>query len=209
MEQNKFNELTKSWLNMAENFAIKSELEAHISNNFELGYKIFEYLNPITSRFLTTAFGESIRYYDINLSYAININRLLKSKNLETINSQTSENLKNLIKETFSFGMLTQLYLLDFPTREKYSLVEISKLEKDWIVEAIIADVRMGYYGDRKNPICMNIWELHFQDFVSKLLKEEFNVNIFRMGKFKSYFRNLYLAGALLVMNCDMDTEMV
>lgn len=209
MRQKTFNELTDCWLAIAANFAIKNELKAHIDNKFELSKKIYEYLCPVISRLNETVLGQTDQHYGKNLSYGLNINRLLKSKSIDIVNPQSAENLTELIMETFSFGILTQLYLFHFPTREKYSFVELYKLEKEWIVDAVAADYVMGYYGDKQNPICINILDLQFKEKIRRLLKHEFKINIFRMGSFRSFFRNLYIAGALLAMNCDRATKKV
>jgi hypothetical protein len=134
---------------------------------------------------------------------AMCINRLLGENSLTNLPNDVSQHIQELLKETFYLGVFTHLYLMKFPTREQSENVNFLLLNRKWQIEAITADLEMGYYGDRQNPILMNLWEFHYETKVVHTLKEYFNPSIFKrwwvMGKFKSYFRNLYVSGALLV----------
>lgn len=179
MALNFFNNLTTSWFDIASSLTNEHQLESHIIDKFELSEKIFEHINPLSIKFIETVLGESNKHYDSNINYAFNINRLFKTKKNDNMSSEASKKLKELIKETFLFGSLTQLYLFNFPTREKYANVDINKLGEEWLVDAVVADKTMGYYGDKQNPICMDIWKSHFQNSVRGILKKDFKVNIF------------------------------
>mgnify|MGYP006424154205 CR=1 FL=1 len=206
MDSNNFERLTEEWLSLASKFATKIELESHISNKIGISNRIYNHLESVISRFMETAIGESVNYYEPNLSHAIDIKRLLPKINC-ILNSSERQYVSEIISNTFLYGILTQLYLHHFPTRDKYLGVHSIELENKWIIDAVAADVIMGYYGDKNNPICMNIFELQFKDNVKSFLKGKFKINMFRMGKFHSYFRNLYIAGALLIMDCDLATK--
>ncbi len=96
---------------------------------------------------------------------------------------------------------------MNFPSRDQFRHVGLAGLEQKWEIDAVTADRVMGYYGDRRNPICMNIWTCHFDEQVQPLLRQHLKIGSFGIGKFRSFFRNLYLAGALLVMNCELATK--
>jgi len=53
----------------------------------------------------------------------------------------------------------------------------------------------------------MNLWEYHFDTQVINTLKNHVKMGFFKAGKYKSIFRNIYLAGALLVMYYDLSTK--
>jgi len=210
MGQSGYDELIESLLSITENFVIQSELQNYIDSKSALSKNIYDFLSPVIFPFTETILGQTDQHYGTDLKYGLNVmnvNRLLKSKSLNNIDSQTAQNLRDLLKKTFSIGILTQLYLFHFPTQEKYSVFDLDKLQNEWVVDAVAADGVMGYYGDKQNPTCMNICDSHFRDSIGPLLKQQLGINIFRMGSFRAFFMNLYLAGALLVMNCNLKTK--
>lgn len=198
---------TKLWKSLAEQFAIREELENFIQQKSVLSEAMFKYLEPISSRFLEIVLGNAESCYSPYVSKALCINRLLKSNPLEVLPPEVSEIISDRLRETFYLGMLTQLYLMNFPSRDQFRHVDLAGLEQKWEIDAITADIIMGYYGERSNPICMDIWTCHFSKQVQPLLKQHLRIGRFRIGKFKSFFRNLYIAGALLVMDCERATK--
>ncbi len=141
------------------------------------------------------------------ISEAMCINRLLDGQLLNEIPDEFSISIKKLVKETFYLGVFTQLYLMNFPTRDNFENVNRTQLRRKWQIDAITSDVEMGYYGDPENPILMDLWEYHYYTKVVPKFREKLNPTSFKFGKFKSYFQNLYLSGALLVMYCDLSTK--
>lgn len=139
------------------------------------------------------------------------INRLLGKNDLANLPNNVSQHIQQLLKETFYLGIFTHLYLMKFPTRDQSDNVNFPLLKRKWQIDSITADHEMGYYGDRQNPILINLWEYHYETKVVHTLIKYFNPSIFKrrwvMGKFKSYFRNLYVLGALLVMYYDLATK--
>jgi hypothetical protein len=198
---------TKLWKSLAEQFAIREELENIIQKKSTLAEGMFQYLEPISLQFLDIVLGKAQSHYSPSVSQAMCINRILKSKRLEELPSEVSEIISSRLRETFYLGMLTQLYLMNFPSRDQFRHVDLVGLEHKWEIDAVTADRVMGYYGDQRNPICMNIWTCHFDEQVQPLLRQHLKIGSFGIGKFRSFFRNLYIAGALLVMDCDLATQ--
>jgi len=138
---------------------------------------------------------------------AMCINRLLGKYSLPNLPNDVSQHIRELLKETFYLGVFTHLYLMNFPTREQSENVNFLLLNRKWQIDAIAADYEMGYYGDPKNPMCMELWEYHFDTTVNNALKNHVKIGLFGAGKYKAFFRNIYLAGALLVMDYDLSTK--
>jgi len=209
MKDKTFKEFTDKWLEIAGNFMNKDILQDRIDSKFFLSENIFEFLTPPIQRFIDTSLGRTHTNYGEELSFGYNINRLLKKKSFANLSPNVALNLEELIINQLLFGILTHLYLIDFPTRANYEEVDIIKLENEWIINAIAADNHIGYYGLKENPICMDIYHHHYKNKVRPILKKQIGINMFKIGAFDVYFKHLYLAGALLIMSCDLRTRKV
>lgn len=168
---------------------------------------VFDYIKSICMNFLDIVVGKAESPYAEEVSQGVCINRLLGKKALHLLPSQSSQTISQLLQETFYLGVFTQLYFFTFPTRECYERVNIPELQQKWEIDAIAADSVMGYYGDPKNPMCMELWEYHFETKVLNELKNHVKIGLFGSGKYQAFFRNIYLAGALLVMDFDLSTK--
>ena len=138
---------------------------------------------------------------------ALCINRILKPEDFIPVNPDVKARINELLEETFYLGVFSHLYLWKFETRNISQNVDRAQLFQNWQIDAISADYVMGYYGDPENPVLMNLWEYHYQTYVMLVLESNLNLSPFQEGVFKSYFRNLYIAGALLVMDYDLSTK--
>ncbi|MFQ5687079.1 MAG: hypothetical protein ACE5GV_10500 [Candidatus Scalindua sp.] len=168
---------------------------------------VFDYIRPICINFLDIVVGKVESSYAEEVSQGVCINRLLGKKALHLLPPQSSQIISQLLQETFYLGVFTQLYFFTFPTREFCEKVNIPQLQQKWEIDAIAADSVMGYYGDPKNPMCIELWEYHFATKVNSALKNHVKIGFFGAGKYKAFFRNIYLAGALLVMDYDLSTK--
>ena len=164
---------------------------------------VFDYVKPICINFLDIVVGKTKSSYAEEVSQGVCINRLLGEKALHLLPPQSSQTISRLLQETFYLGVFTQLYFHTFPTREYCGKVNIPQLQQKWEIDAIAADYVMGSYP----RICIELWEYHFETKVNNALKNHVKVGFFGTGKYKAFFKNIYLAGALLVMDYDLSTK--
>jgi len=201
------------WISTTSHYAQASLKHPQSVDEFVIAEKrrtaklVFDYIKPICINFLDIVVGKAESSYAEEVSYGVCINRLLKKTPLNVLPSESSEAISKLLQETFYLGVFTHLYFFTYPTREFYDRVSIPQLEKKWQIDAIAADHVIGYYGGRNNPMCMELWKYHFEKKVNNELKNNIKMGSFRAGKYKAFFRNIYLAGALLVMGYDLSTK--
>lgn len=207
---NNFEKWSAFWMNNAgEELYDPEVLENGITpTKKRISKQVFRFLEPIFNEYeqIVTCNSSNIGIVP-EVSEAMCVNRLLEEKSLTELPSDLSQNIKKLLKETFYLGVFTQLYLMDFPTREHSKNVNLSLLRRKWQIDAIAADAEMGYYGNPDNPILISLWEYHYNSKVVPVFRENFHPSAFKFGKYKSFFRNLYLSGALIIMYYDLSTK--
>ena len=168
---------------------------------------VFNYIKPICINFIDIVVGKTESSYAEEVSQGVCINRLLGKNALHLLPSQSSQTISQLLQETFYLGVFTHLYFFTFPTRELYERVNIPQLQQKWEIDAIAADSVVGYYGDPKDPMCMELWEYHYNTKAITALKKNIKIGFIGAGKYKAFFRNIYIAGALLVTYYDLATK--
>ncbi len=201
------------WISTTSHYAQVSLKQPQSVNEFvtpeknQIANLVFNYIKPICINFLNIVVGTAKSSYAEEVSQGVCINRLLGKKALHLLPQQTSQTISQLLQETFYLGVFTHLYFFTFPTRESCEKVNIQELQQKWEIDAIAADSVMGYYGDPKNPMCIKLWEHHFNTNVINTLKKNIKIGFLGAGKYKAFFRNIYIAGALLVMYYDLSTK--
>ena len=210
MNDSNFEKWSSFWMNNAGKEIYDPELLVNgiTPAKKRIAKQVFSFLEPICKEYeqIVTC-NSSIVGVVPEVRESMCINRLLGEKSLTELPSDLSHTIQELLKETFYLGIFTQLYLMNFPTREQSENVNLSLLTRKWQIDAIAADYEMGYYGDPDNPILMALWEYHYRTEVVPIFKENFRPSAFKFGKYKSFFRNLYISGALLVMYYDLSTK--
>lgn len=213
LNSHEFETWSQFWISTTSHYAQSSLKQPQPVNQFVISDKkrianiVFDYIKPICINFLNIVVGKAESSYAEEVSQGLCINRLLGKNALHLLPPQSSQAISQLLQETFYLGVFTQLYFFTFPTREFCEKINISQLQQKWEIDAIAADSVMGYYGDPKNPMCMELWEYHFKTKVINTLKNHIKLGFFGTGKYKAFFRNIYLAGALLVMDYDLSTK--
>jgi hypothetical protein len=201
------------WISTTTHYAQESLVQPQSVNQFITPEKnrvanlVFEHIKPICIYFLNIVVGKTQSSHSPEVSQGVCINRLLGKTPLHLLPQDSSQTISQLLQETLYLGVFTHLYFFTFPTRELYGKVDIHQLQQTWEIEAIAADYVMGYYGDPKNPMCMELWEYHFNKRVINTLKKHVKIGFFGEGKYKAFLKNLYLGGALLVMHYDLATK--
>jgi len=171
--------------------------------------EIYNYLSMLCSHFLKVVIDEAEPHsLHPSIKEAVCINRLLGKNSLETLSTGVAQILKQQLYDNFYFGLLGHLYLYDYPSRDKYYLVDINLLEREWERETIVANLGLRGYTDAM-PLIKVIYEYNFANDYRPFLKSNIGVGMFRMGRYKSFYRNINFAGALLVLMCDLTTNKV
>ena len=213
LNSHEFETWSQFWISTTSHYSQESLKQPQSVNQFVTSKKkrianlVFDYLKPVCINFLNIVVGRAESSYAKEVSQGVCINRLLGEKTLHLLPPQSPQIISQLLQETFYLGVFTHLYFFTFPTRELCEKVNIPQLQQKWEIDAISADSVMGYYGDPKNPICIELWEYHFNSKVINTLKSHIKIGFFGAGKYKAFFKNTYIAGALLIMNYDLSTK--
>ena len=213
LNSHEFEKWSQFWISTASNYAQEKLKQPQSVNQLVTSEKkqianlVFDYLKPVCINFLNIVVGSAESSYAKEVSEGVCINRLLGEKAIHLLPPESSQSISQLLQETFYLGVFTHLYFFTFPTRELCENVNIPQLQQKWEIDAIAADSVMGYYGDPKNPMCVELWEFHFNSKGFNTLKSLVKIGFFGGGKYKAFFKNIYIAGALLIMNYDLSTK--
>ena len=206
--QEDFAHWSKLWKSFASKIINPDSLSRILTTDKEREVKlVYENIKPICKEFINIVIGNCESRYLPEVTIAVCYNRLLKGEKINNLHEEQRELIIKLLQEAFYLGIFSQLYCFHFPTRELVEKVDINRLQESWEIDAIEPTTVMGYYGDPKNPILMDIWKYHFETEVSNVIKQQFNIGFFAMGKHRQFFKSLYIAGALLVMSHDLATK--
>lgn len=206
--QEDFAHWSKLWKSFASKIITPDSFSRILATDKEREVKlVYENIKPICKEFINIVIGDCESRYFPEVTIAVCYNRFLKRKKIINLHEEQRELIIKLLQEAFYLGIFSHLYCCHFPTREFVEKVDINRLQESWEIDTIEPTTVMGYYGDPKNPILMDIWKYHFETEVSNVIKQQFNIGFFAMGKHRQFFRSLYIAGALLVMSFDLATK--
>jgi hypothetical protein len=65
----------------------------------------------------------------------------------------------------------------------------------------------MNEYSEAANNLPARIFDWYFDEHARSILRESFGLGFWRLGKARSFFKNLYFAGARLGMQFDLATR--
>lgn len=210
MGYDNFEKWSKIWMtNAGKGIFNPNDLDKGITTDKKkVAQRVFYFLSPIFTDYIDIVICKpSASGVVPEVREAMCINRLMNKNDLNNVQNDVSIHIQELLKETFYLGVFTHLYLMYFPTREQSYNVNLILLKEKWQIDAITADYEMGYYGDPNNPVLMDLWESYYETNLVPTLEKNLTPSAFQMGKFKAYFRNLYISGALLVMYYDLSTK--
>lgn len=206
--QEDFTHWSKFWKSIASKIITPDSLNRILTPEKEKEVKlVYEYIKPICKEFINIVIGNGESRFFPEVTIAVCYNRLLKGKKISNMQEEQREIIIKLLQESFYLGIFSHLYCCHFPTRKLVEQVDIARLQEPWELDAIEPTTVMGYYGNPKNPILMDIWKYHFENEVSNVIKQQLNIGIFSMGKHRQFYKSLYIAGALLVMDFDFATK--
>jgi hypothetical protein len=134
--------------------------------------------------------------------------RFLGKSSIDELPNQVSEKLSNAIDIIFFSGLKFHLFWATFPTRKEYKNVHAENLKSQWLLEAILSDQTMkNFYTGEGGAMSKDIFEKYYTNHCLGLLKNDLKIGFFKRGICKSFFRNIYWAGALLGVQYDMATK--
>jgi len=114
--------------------------------------------------------------------------------------------IEDIIEETFFLGLMCHLGLTKFPTRSDVQIVDMDALFDKWILSTLISDTKMRTYDKEYGRVPSHLFESLYRSNIEPVLKEQFGFGFWKRGKSRTFFRNLFFAGACLGMHCDLMT---
>ena len=133
--------------------------------------------------------------------------RHLHSRSIDDIPAASRRDLDASFKDTFYLGLLSHFVLRTFPTRGEMDRVQVDALLSKWFPSSLVADQMMKQYSIDINNLPERIYLWHFANYVQPTLRKHFGFGFWRLGKARSFFRNLYFGGARLGMEFDLMTR--
>ncbi len=113
--------------------------------------------------------------------------------------------LQTTLDMTFYVGLMSHLLSYTFPTRTSVERVDMEVLVVDWALYALVAD-RTGLTSDA-SPVLSLVFEHYWRTAIEPTVRGHCKIGWLGIGKYHSYFRNLFAAGALLGLMFDMRTR--
>ena len=204
MDHSQFNRWTDFWIGVASKVIadfpdLKAELESR--DKIRLAGLVFQRVEPECIAFMRLVIGQSSQS---SPSWGVCYNRLAKVP-IQEMPGQMQSKTIDILEETFYLGLFTQLYGCSFPTRDMISSVNLEQVLRKWRVDAIAPSHVLGKMD--RFPRITDIFQVHFNAHIEPLLKQEFRLGMFGVGRHRRFFLELYLAGFLLGMECDMATK--
>jgi hypothetical protein len=201
MDQSQFNRWTDLWIEVASKVIgdvadLRAKLEA--LGQLRLATLVFGRIESECTEFMRIVIGESKSAASAGVCY----NRLTKVP-IQEMPRELQSKTVDLLQETFYLGLFTHLYMMTFPTREKISSIDLTQVFRKWTVDAIAPSHVLG----GMHQSISDIFQAHFCLHIKPWLKQEFGIGMFGLGLNENFFRELYLAGLLLGLQCDMATK--
>lgn len=176
--------------------------------NYDLANKIYLYLEPLIESFLQAVGGPSpLQAAGINREMINFPHRLLKKPSLKSLNQTQQEQTTFIISSCFSLGLLYHLFYFNYNSQRQVYQVKLDLLADEWLPKTTAASAILhNYYKKENQRSARLLFEHYFNHSVTATLKL-LGVAFWRRGKAHSFLLNLYLAGALLGMEFDLQIE--
>jgi len=131
--------------------------------------------------------------------------RFLKKPSSDHLPHDLKTLIDSSIEKTFYLGLFNHLITTNFPTRSEFATVDVEKLFYQWSLQALVADSIMKEYS-KHSRLTLPLFESHYQSNIEPILKSQFKMKFWTLGKCKPFFKNLFFAGALLGKQFDSMT---
>lgn len=133
--------------------------------------------------------------------------RFLRTRSVDQLGSPVAEQLSEILDRTFFNGLLFHLFTASFPTRDRIPDLNVSALEDEWSINALVASRVMRDYDKEAGGEPSLVFRSLFNEKIEPYPKNVLRVGIWNRGKARSNLKNLYFAGALLGMIADIATR--
>jgi len=196
-----FSKYTRLWISIADPLIDSPSLEEDLVRlgKTRVAKTVFEALYGLCRDFIAVVTGDRQSHISEGVCY----NRLLKENRIQGLADPTRKKTKRLLRESFYLGVMTHLYVFTFPTRDRIPTLDLESIRAKWELESIAPSHVLG----QLDRLITDIGESHFASSVAPFIKQAFGVGMFAMGKHRAFFRELFHAGILLCMKCDLATK--
>lgn len=114
-----------------------------------------------------------------------------------------AKQLSSVIDQTFFLGLASHFILFNHPSRYVISGLDTNRLYPKFLEVSGRADAEMRPYSKDLHGMPEDIFRAQFASQVEPLMKRDFSIGFWKMGKVRSHFRNLFFAGTILGVLAD------
>ncbi|MBI4505628.1 MAG: hypothetical protein HY691_08845 [Chloroflexi bacterium] len=178
----------------------------------QAAHLVYEHVRPLAGTFLAIVRGDdsgsALGHPGIETALCFPA-RFLKSPSTAKLTAESRAVADDLIGNTFFLGLISHLINFEVPSRTKNERVNVRSIAGKWLPEALVADQIMGdvYRGGVRFRVPLLLFETYWKSRVEPALKKQLRLGLFGVGTARSFFKNLYCAGALLVLIYDRLSE--
>ena len=198
------NDAKQLWLSVAGKLYRREKLVEIIDQKGSVLEEIWSHLEPVRSNFIQVVIGQKPLTYIADATAAVCINRLISPNSVSSLPPNIRQELTRHITDVFTLGMMTQLSIFNMPSRPKCKLTNLTDVQREWELYVGAYDHLLKGHGDANSQFVLNIYEAYFEEHLRAFCKTHFKAGVFSIGKYQSFFRNIYFAGIALVMNCEI-----
>jgi hypothetical protein len=129
--------------------------------------------------------------------------KFLRAQCISDLPNHKAKQLSFVIDQTFFLGLASHLILFNHPSRHLISGLDTNRVYPKFLEASGKADVVMRPYSKDLHGLPEDIFQAHFTSQVEPLMKRDFFIGFWKMGKVRSHFRNLFFAGTILGVLAD------
>ncbi len=183
---------------------------AEYQDTISLAKSIYKRVEPLCETFLNVVKGLDdgstlgIADYDKAMNFP---RRFLKLPSITSLPQSQRVMLEATLEEAFLLGLLFHLISWTFPTRKQLDRVNTDTLLQLWALEALVADTKMKQYNKELSKIPELCFESFYETQIQPKLREMLKMGFWTRSKCRSFFNNLFFAGARLGMHWDLCTK--
>lgn len=181
--------------------------EDEYQKRVNLAHLVFDKVWPSGLKLLDVVYGiRSGEAYGHGARSPLNFPaRFMKVASIRELTPDKGPAIQTVLGQTFSLGLMCHLVIWQFPTRGQIEQVDIQALEKEWLLESLVADQQMKPLDKAGEVSTLQIFDRYYRIVVEEVLKSA-GVGFFGRAQTPSFFRNLFCAGWLLGMSLDLAT---
>lgn len=124
-------------------------------------------------------------------------------QSISDLPTQKAKRVARVIDETYFLGLASHLILFNHPCRHGIPGLDTNQLYQKFLEVSGAADAAMRPYKKNLHGMPEDIFQAQFTGQVEPMMKAEFSIGFWKMGKVRSHFRNLFFAGTILGVLAD------